>query len=86
MNTKKTMTPDVYETKRNDLIVLIENILKSATKLPAKSRKELEETVKKLKRNSFEIVLVGEFQGGKSTLFDTVSNLFIKEIILFIAV
>lgn len=74
MNSKKTMTPEVYETKRNDLIVLIENILKSATKLPAKSRKELEETVKKLKRNSFEIVLVGEFQGGKSTLFDTVCD------------
>lgn len=74
MNTKKTMTPEVYETKRNDLIVLIENILKSATKLPAKSREGLEETVKKLKRNSFEIVLVGEFQGGKSTLFDTVCD------------
>lgn len=66
------MTPEIYEKKRNDLIALLEGILKKATKLSDRSRNDLNETVGKLKRNSFEIVLVGEFQGGKSTLFDTI--------------
>lgn len=74
MSAKKTMTPEIYENKRNQLIVLIENILKTATSLPEKSRNELEDTISKLKRNSFEIVVVGEFQGGKSTLFDTICD------------
>lgn len=68
----KKMTPEIYEEKRNELIVLLEGILKKATKIPDESRKELQDTVGKLKRNSFEITLVGEFQGGKSTLFDTI--------------
>lgn len=66
------MTPEIYEEKRNELIALLEGILKKATKIPDQSRKELQDTVGKLKRNSFEITLVGEFQGGKSTLFDTI--------------
>lgn len=69
-----TMTPEIYEEKRNGLIELLEGILKKATRLSDKSRLELEATVTKLKRNSFEIVLVGEFQGGKSTLFDTICD------------
>lgn len=68
----KKMTPEIYEEKRNELIALLEGILKKATKIPDESRKELQDTVGKLKRNSFEITLVGEFQGGKSTLFDTI--------------
>ena len=68
----KKMTPEIYEEKRNELIALLEGILKKATKIPDQSRKELQDTVGKLKRNSFEITLVGEFQGGKSTLFDTI--------------
>ena len=66
------MTPLVYEKKRNDLIKLIEGILVTAKDLSADARKELDDAVTKLRRNSFEIVLVGEFQGGKSTLFDTI--------------
>lgn len=66
------MTPLVYEKKRNDLIKLIEGILVTAKDLSADARKELDDAVSKLRRNSFEIVLVGEFQGGKSTLFDTI--------------
>ena len=66
------MTPLVYEKKRNDLIKLIEGILDTAKDLSADARKELSDAVSKLRRNSFEIVLVGEFQGGKSTLFDTI--------------
>ena len=70
----QTMTPEIYESKRNDLIELLDSILTTATGLSAAARKELEETAAKLKRNSFEIVLVGEFQGGKSTTFDTICD------------
>ena len=70
----QTMTPDVYESKRNDLIALLESILKSAKDLSEVARKDLEEARNKLTRNSFEIVLVGEFQGGKSTTFDTICD------------
>ena len=66
------MTPQVYEKKRNELIELIEGILDTAKDMAGDARKELQDAVGKLKRNSFEIVLVGEFQGGKSTLFDTI--------------
>ena len=69
-----TMSPAVYEKKRNDLIKIIQAILKKSDGLPNSTRDELEETVEKLKRNSFEIVLVGEFQGGKSTTFDTICD------------
>lgn len=68
------MTPDIYERKRNELISLLEKILAEADGLDAKTRNELEETKGKLKRNSFEIALVGEFQGGKSTTFDTICD------------
>ena len=71
---KTTMTPEIYESKRNDLISMLDSILTTATGLSAPARKELEETAAKLKRNSFEIVLVGEFQGGKSTTFDTICD------------
>lgn len=70
----QTMTPEVYESKRNDLIALLESILKSATDLSDSARKDLNETRDKLTRNSFEIVLVGEFQGGKSTTFNTICD------------
>lgn len=70
----KKMTPEIYEEKRNELIALLEGILKKATKIPDESRKELQDTVGKLKRNSFEIALIGEFQGGKSTVFDTLCD------------
>ena len=71
---KTTMTPEIYESKRNDLISMLDSILTTATGLSATARRELEETAAKLKRNSFEIVLVGEFQGGKSTTFDTICD------------
>ena len=69
-----TMTPEIYEEKRNDLIAIIEGIMTKSDGLPDKTRKELQDTVGKLKRNSFEIVLVGEFQGGKSTTFDAICD------------
>ena len=67
-----TMTPQIYESKRNELITILETIQHDCVNLDAATKKELEATESKLKRNSFEIVLVGEFQGGKSTTFDTI--------------
>lgn len=69
-----TMTPRLYEEKRNELMSILGGILNECTGLDAKTKKELEETQGKLKRNSFEIVLVGEFQGGKSTTFNTICD------------
>lgn len=68
------MTPEIYENNRNHLIKVIQKILQSCTDLDADTMTELQKTEDKLKRNSFEIVLVGEFQGGKSTTFNTVCD------------
>ena len=69
---KKEMTPAIYEEKRNSLMTLLEGIIKTCPKLDEETKDELNAAVDKLKRNSFEIVLVGEFQGGKSTTFNTI--------------
>lgn len=66
------MTPELYEEKRNALVALMNETLTDCVDLDEGTRLELENTLTKLKRNSFEIVLVGEFQGGKSTVFDTI--------------
>lgn len=66
------MNAKVYEEKRNDLLKLIEDVAKKCVDLDEKTKKELDAVAEKLKRNSFEIVLAGEFQGGKSTTFDTI--------------
>jgi len=65
------MTPDVYEEKRNALLVLVENIINNCVDLDEATKQELDVAAEKLRRNSFEIALVGEFQGGKSTTFNT---------------
>lgn len=70
IETTKTMTPEVYENKRNELIALLGEVIKDAPAIEGKTRDELDATIDRLKRNSFEIVLVGEFQGGKSTTFN----------------
>lgn len=70
IETMKTMTPEVYENKRNELIALLGEVIKDAPAIEGKTRDELDATIDRLKRNSFEIVLVGEFQGGKSTTFN----------------
>ncbi len=74
MKESKTMTPAIYEDKRNRLIKLTENVIADCKDLPDRTVDELNKILKKLKQNSFEIVLVGEFQGGKSTTFDTICD------------
>ncbi len=68
------MDSETYEVKRNALIGIIEGVMERSNDLPGKTRGELAEVVGKLKRNSFEIALVGEFQGGKSTTFDAICD------------
>ncbi len=81
----KNMTPEVYEKKRNDLIGLFEESVERIDDQAEVTKKALggicEATCKRmndiaedLRRNCFEIVLVGEFQGGKSTTFDAICD------------
>ena len=58
-----------YSTRRDDLL----NLLEATARLdvPADYKDEFTDIHKKCLENQFEIVLVGEFQGGKSTTFNT---------------
>lgn len=62
-----------YSERRNELLDKLNEIL-SIEKLPEQSRKEIQFVHKKLVSNEFNIVLIGEFQGGKSTTFDAVCD------------
>lgn len=76
------ITPEIYEKKRDELIELLENVLKLPKKwermplindsAPKRQEtvKDLEQIRSKLKANQFKIVLVAAFQGGKSTTFN----------------
>lgn len=68
------MTPEVYEDKRNNLVQIIDGILKSCGSFNSKTHDNLLAILDKLQSNSFEIVLIGEFQGGKSTTFDAICD------------
>lgn len=61
-----------YENRRNELLAL----LNEATKLeiPEKYAEELRQTARKCQEDAFEIALVGEFQGGKSTTFNALCD------------
>lgn len=61
-----------YERRRNELL----GLLGEATKLelPEKYADELRQTTRKCQEDSFEIALVGEFQGGKSTTFNALCD------------
>ena len=61
-----------YETRRNELLGLLDE----ATKLdiPEKYGDELRQTARKCQEDAFEIALVGEFQGGKSTTFNALCD------------
>lgn len=60
---------DWYSTRRDELL----NLLDATAQLdvPSEYKKEFTDIHKKCLENQFEIVLVGEFQGGKSTTFNT---------------
>lgn len=85
MSEKKNMTTEIYEEKRNDLIRLLGESAERIDDQAEVTKKALggicEATcgrlngiAEDLRRNCFEIVLVGEFQGGKSTTFDALCD------------
>lgn len=61
-----------YETRRNELLGLLGEA--TALDIPQKYADELRETARKCQEDAFEIALVGEFQGGKSTTFDALCD------------
>ncbi len=63
------MDSETYSKKRDELLSLIEKILK-IEKLEKTDRNTFEQTSRKLQENQFNLVIIGEFQGGKSTLFN----------------
>ncbi len=69
MNNK---TSEWYEKRRNELVSMLDEAL--ALDIPETYNEELRSTAKKCKENSFEIALVGEFQGGKSTTFNALCD------------
>lgn len=61
-----------YETRRNELLKLLERT--KVLEIPEKEATELAAIRKKCLENQFEIVLVAEFQGGKSTTFNALCD------------
>ena len=61
-----------YETRRNELLKLLERT--TGLEIPEKEATELAAIRKKCLENQFEIVLVAQFQGGKSTTFNTLCD------------
>lgn len=67
------ITPAQYNERREKLTELF-NAVADYPELPAETRKSFVRAAEKLRANSFEIVLVGEFQGGKSTTFNAICD------------
>ena len=61
-----------YENRRNELLDLLKE--STALDLPEKYADELRQTARKCQEDAFEIALVGEFQGGKSTTFNALCD------------
>ena len=61
-----------YEFRRNELLILLKEA--SALNVPEKYSDELRQSMRKCQENAFEIALVGEFQGGKSTTFNALCD------------
>ena len=61
-----------YNVRRNELLGLLERVQK--LDLTDYCRNQLAPIHKKCLENQFEIVLSGEFQGGKSTTFNTLCD------------
>ena len=61
-----------YEQRRNDLLKLIDE--SKSIDIPERYAKELSFVQKKCSENMFEIVFLGEFQGGKSTTFNALCD------------
>ncbi len=63
------MIPETYETLRNELTVLLQNAA-APEAVNMQTRELLSRICRRAQENQFEIVLAGEFQGGKSTTFN----------------
>ena len=61
-----------YEFRRNELLALLKEA--SVLNVPKKYADELRLTTCKCQEDAFEIALVGEFQGGKSTTFNALCD------------
>lgn len=70
---ENTMDAKLYEKKRNELIEILDEIL-GIEELRDETRVEIQKIRNKSLENNFEIVLVGEFQGGKSTTFNSICD------------
>lgn len=67
------MTKNSYVKFRQELLGLMDEAL-SIEDISVEARDELRESKRTLQEDSFEIVLVGEFQGGKSTTFNALCD------------
>ena len=63
------MNTDFYYQFRNELLDLIREVIQ-VQGLTKEELSDFNSTYRRLLENQFNIVLIGEFQGGKSTLFD----------------
>lgn len=69
---KTENTSKWYENRRNELLALLKEA--SALDVPEKYADELHQTTRKCQEDAFEIALVGEFQGGKTTTFNALCD------------
>ncbi len=67
------MDARLYEEKRDKLIEILDEALR-IEELRDETRVEMQKIRNKSLENNFEIVLVGEFQGGKSTTFNAICD------------
>ncbi len=69
----KNISPEVYTQKRNELIELINKIVE-INGIDSAEKEKFITTQNKLRENQFNITLIGEYQGGKSTLFNALCD------------
>ena len=67
------ITPQEYENLKDELTGLFTDAV-NIKSLKPKTISMLEQRLRKIQEDEFEIVLVGEFQGGKSTTFDALCD------------
>ncbi|MDO5565053.1 MAG: hypothetical protein Q4G59_00250 [Planctomycetia bacterium] len=67
------LSPKVYTEKRNELLQILKPV-SQYEELDMASKTAFNLSIGKLQSESFEIVLVGEFQGGKSTTFNAICD------------
>lgn len=68
-NNMKPLNAAEYSAKRDELLELIDQVL-GVEGIKEEEKKTFLATQKRLQENQFNIVLIGEFQGGKSTTFN----------------